>query len=867
VSGGATETIPAAQLDARVRHEFERELADENYRLLTRSAIIFGIIYVLWGAFDYFLVPDRWKEFLLFRLLAAGANTIIVAFAMAPSLRRFSAKAFWLWFFVWGICVCPMLPGTGEAFLAYVLGLIIVFWGIGVIPYWSGFSAFSVLGAIFVPATYAISITPASTPDLFSAHFVLATAVVLATVSAQFRYQLIRSEFHARKGLEREQRKTQELREADKTRALELAEALERAQEVDRLKSEFFANISHELRTPLTLILSPVDELLGKLQPSAERDALKVVRRNATRLLRMIDDLLDLARLEAGGLRLRVVQVDVSSLAQRVSENVSHAAAAKGVDLTFKSTGASPDMFGDPHRLEIILTNLVGNAMKFTPEGGRIAVSAFHNPAGASIEVTDTGPGIPREERDRIFDRFHQTETSERRRQGGVGIGLALARELAQLHGGSLTVESDLGRGSTFTLFLKSGNEHFHTQIVERRQVQMDQHPGRRVEDRDTAVHTRSMEDATVEMRQSQRPPERVLLDRGRVPRILVAEDEPDLRGFIVGVLRDRYEVDAAKDGSEALELIKQHRPDLVLTDIMMPGTSGLDLCAAIKSDPSLRHIPVILLTARGESEAALEGYEAGADDFVSKPFHTRVLQARIRAHLKMRGLSLQLADQARLASAGTLAAGLAHEVKNPLNAAVNAAKVLDSGGSSRVSNEKLMEVIIDALGRIDSVVSALDAHARPADGDDLTPCNVRDAVQSTLNLLEHKLKNRVTVHQDYETTGDVFAPARAFNQVLLNLVDNSIRSGAENIWIELRQLDKQVSVAVADDGPGVPPDVVHRIFDPFFTTRVEGEGTGLGLHLSRRIAQECGGELRYEPRPGGGARFVMEIPAMEQAA
>jgi signal transduction histidine kinase len=227
----------------------------------------------------------------------------------------------------------------------------------------------------------------------------------------------------------------------------------------------------------------------------------------------------------------------------------------------------------------------------------------------------------------------------------------------------------------------------------------------------------------------------------------------------------------------------------------------------------------------------------------------------------------LQLADQARLASAGTLAAGLAHEVKNPLNAAINAAKVLAKGGSTRVPNDQLMDLIIDALARIDAIVSALDAHARPADGDDLTPCNVRNAVQSTLNLLEHRLKNRVMVHQDYETTGDVFAPARAFNQVLLNLVDNSIRSSATNIWIELRQVDKQISVAVADDGPGVPHDMVHRIFDPFFTTRVEGEGTGLGLHLSRRIAQECGGELRYEPRPGGGARFVMEIPAMEQAA
>jgi signal transduction histidine kinase len=375
------------------------------------------------------------------------------------------------------------------------------------------------------------------------------------------------------------------------------------------------------------------------------------------------------------------------------------------------------------------------------------------------------------------------------------------------------------------------------------------------------------MEDATAELRQSQRPSERLLLDRGRVPRVLVAEDEADLRGFIVGVLKETYDVDSAGDGAEALALLKKNRPDLVLTDVMMPGTSGLDLCRAIKEDPSLQHIPVILLTARGESEAALEGYEAGADDFVSKPFHTKVLQARIRAHLKMRGLSLQLADQARLASAGTLAAGLAHEVKNPLNAAVNAVKVLEKGGSSRVSNERLMDIVIDALHRIDGVISALDAHARPADGTDLTPCNVRNAIESTLNLLEHKIRGRVTVHQDYETTGDVFAPARAFNQVLLNLVDNSIRSGAENIWIELRQADKQVSVAVADDGPGVPPDMVHRIFDPFFTTRVEGEGTGLGLHLSRRIAQECGGELRYEPRPGGGARFVMEIPAMEQAA
>jgi signal transduction histidine kinase len=760
---------------------------------------------------------------------------------------------FWAWLFIWSLGISAMLPFVGEGFQAYVLGLSIALFGAGILPYWGFAWSFSSIVACGAVASVGAYFARPSSSELLTFIFVILTTSMVSVVGSMFRVHLKRKEYEARTAL------------AHATD--ELAEALKLAREVDRVKSEFFANISHELRTPLTLILSPVDELLSKLRPSVERDALKVVRRNAARLLRMIDDLLDLARLEAGGLRLRVMQVDVGAVAKRVAENAAPAASARGIDLSFSTQGEPPEMFGDPHRIEIILTNLVGNALKFTPAGGRIGVDVFHNSAGTSVEVTDNGPGISREQRERIFERFHQVENSERRRQGGVGIGLALARELTQLHGGSLSVESELGKGSTFTLFLKGGKDHFHTEIVERRQAQTDEHPSRRMEDRFTDIPRDAMEMVAAELRPSQRPRERILLDRGRLPRVLLAEDEADLRGFIVGVLKESYVVDVASNGAEAQDLMRQNRPDLVLTDVMMPEVSGLDLCRAIKNDPSLQHIPVILLTARGENEAALEGYEAGADDFVAKPFHTKVLQARIRAHLKMRGLSLQLADQARLASAGTLAAGLAHEVKNPLNAAVNAAQVLAKGGSSRVSNEKLMEVIIDALKRIDGVISALDAHARPADGTDLAPCDVRKAVESTLSLLDHKLKDRVMVHQDNGVTGAVFAPARAFNQVLLNLVDNSIRSGAKNIWIELRQVDKQVFIAVADDGPGVSPDIVHRIFDPFFTTRAEGEGTGLGLHLSRRIARECGGELRYEPRPGGGARFVMEIPAMEQAA
>jgi signal transduction histidine kinase len=861
-----TNLANGADITHRGDQSLNAKLSEKNARLLIPWTAVTAVLYLLWAPADFEDFPEFAEKFLLYRTAAIFVASALTLFALRANQPFWRNTAAWLWFPTWAIATAAMIPDTPEYVLSHVIVLFILEWASASFILWRWWWGLTNALAILAIGEVAIAQIEIAGYEADAAHGYLLSGVVLNVVLAVTRYNAAKREHDARHALEQEKLVTESLREAERQRSADLADALRQAQEVDELKSKFFANISHELRTPLTLILSPVDQLLDQLPPSGERDALKVVRRNATRLLRMIDDLLDLARLEAGGLRLRVMQVDVENLAERVKENATPAAKAKDIEMTFSSEDDSPEMFGDPHRIEIILTNLIGNAMKFTPPGGRIQVNVFHNPAGTSVEVADTGPGIAREEQQKIFERFHQTENSERRRQGGVGIGLALARELAQLHGGSLTVESELGEGSTFTLFLMSGKDHFHTELMERRQLQTEHHPGRRVEDRLTGVHTRETQEAAFEVRQSQHPSERILLDRGRVPRILVAEDEVDLRRFIVSVLKGSYDVDAAGNGAEALELMRQNRPDLVLTDVMMPDTSGLDLCRIIKEDAALRHIPVILLTARGENEAALEGYEAGADDFVAKPFHTKVLQARIRAHLKMRGLSLQLADQARLASAGTLAAGLAHEVKNPLNAAVNAAKVLEKGGSTRVSNEKLMRLLIDALERIDGIVSALDAHARPADGTDITPCNVRKAIESTLHLLEHKMK-KLAVHEDYEVTGEVFAPARAFNQVLLNLVDNAIRSGAENIWIELRQADKQISVAVADDGPGVPADVIHRIFDPFFTTRVEGEGAGLGLHLSRRIAQECGGELRYEPRPGGGARFVMEIPAMEQAA
>ena len=834
--------------------ELDTTLSLRNVRLLVPWTIVCGALWIGWSTGDFEHFPDYAKTFLGYRVAAAALGVVISVAALRATSTLTRLRAVWCWFLVWGTATALMIPDTEEYVLSHAIVLFVLQWASSSFMLWRWQWGFTNSLALLAIGELAISQIDVTGYNVDAAHGYLFTGVLVNVTLAKTRYDAAKREFDAQRKLAR----TSE----------DLATALEKANQVDKLKSEFFANISHELRTPLTLIIAPVDEMLSKMVAGPERDTLKIVKRNAARLLRMIEDLLDLARLEGGGMRLRVSDMDLGDLAKRVSDNIRPTCDAKGIDLSFAVVGDSENIFGDAHRVEIILTNLLGNAVKFTPKDGRISVQVFIDDKGGRIEVADTGPGIAAELLSKIFERFYQVQSSERRKHGGAGIGLALAKELAELHGGSLAAQSELGRGSTFKLFIPAGRAHFSDEMIERRNADTDKHPSRRAEDRATmaAPAVIDLTEKEVRLSASSQPEERILLDRGRMPRVLVAEDEDDLRAFIMGVLETQFEVVGAKDGAEALEKLEEARPDLVLTDVMMPGVSGMDLCRAIKENPVTRAIPVILLTALGESQTALEGYGAGADDFVAKPFHTKVLMARICAHLKMRSLALRVADQARLASAGTLAEGLAHEVKNPINAILNAAKVLESGGSSKVPNEKLLKLILDGVRRIDAVVSALNAHARPADGMDLAGCNVREGLDATLRLLAYRL-NGIEVHTDIKLTESVFAAARAFNQVLMNLLDNAIRSEAKNLWVSLNQNDRTVQVTVADDGPGVPADIVERIFDPFFTTRPEGVGTGLGLHLSRTLARDCGGELRYETRQGGGAKFVLEVPAMERTA
>ncbi|HSN53386.1 MAG TPA: ATP-binding protein [Candidatus Sulfomarinibacteraceae bacterium] len=847
---------------------FHKELRKRNLPMLLRTVVVFNFLYLGWGLFDFILVPDRWGLFVAFRLVAVVMNSAVVAVIFQPRFQKYSLEGFWIVAVAYCGFIGPMLPFTGDAFSKYIMGLAVCMMGVGVIPVWRPvWTASSLMAGGLIAAGFFLPQWRGDppVPEVVANSFVIVTAFGLGLVATVFKYDLARRDFLSRVQLATVASRESEARMVLARTSNDLKGALEKLKELDRLKSKFFANISHELRTPLTLILAPLAELAEAATDDAARQHVRVIRRNAERLLGLINDLLDLSRLDAGGLRLNLAETDVRTVAASVSENSLPAAMAEGIDLELDCDAPTRKIWGDAHRLEIVLTNLVSNAIKFTPAGGRIEVRVRDLDSGVRLEVEDTGPGIPEADRVRVFERFFQVHPTDRRREGGVGIGLALAKELVELHGGTISVESPGPTGTTFAVFLPFGRDHIRPEVVERRQQFEEPVVRRRAED--PAVDELPPEGEAPKPAEGISPSDldpadSLLFAGGRRPEILLAEDNPEVRDFIRGLLAGQYEVRIASDGAEALESLRADPPDLLVSDVMMPNLSGTELCRAVKNDPALRSLPVILLTAKVGSEATLDAYAHGADDFVAKPFHPRVLMARIRAQLRLRAMALHMAQQEKLAVVGTMSAGILHEVRNPVNAILNASRAMASGGLDTDTQRQLLEVIGDAAVRIDEITSALDTHARPAEAGRTTTCDLRSGIEATLKLIRHRLDG-VTVHQSYGTDRLARAPAGPVNQVFLNLVDNAVRVGARTLWIGVELAGETLVATVADDGPGVAKDEAERIFDPFVSHRPSGAGTGLGLFLSRRMVEEAGGSLRFDERPGGGALFTLELPAL----
>ena len=410
-------------------------------------------------------------------------------------------------------------------------------------------------------------------------------------------------------------------------------ESVEAAQlrQIDQAKSAFFANVSHEFRTPLTLTLGPLDDVLAGEQgeiPDAASASLSMARRNAGRVLDLINQMLDVARLEAGHTVLQARSVDLVALVRTHLDAFAALAAQKDIAVEVLTPDTTGDVMADPEHLGTILSNLLSNAFKFTPEHGTVRVSVDGNATSARVTVRDSGPGIPAVDLPHVFDRFYQVRNDRAQRPLGTGIGLALAHELAALHGGSLTAESDEGFGSSFTLSLPLGRAHLAPdQIVEApmEEETESRHPAR------PTPHRQLEEAARVTDMPEEDPTDDVLT-------ILVVEDHPDIRTLVRSHLeRAGYRVVEAPDGETGLETARQLVPDLILSDVMMPRMDGLEFCRAIKADPATDFIPVILLTAKAAQEDKLQGLREHADAYLTKPFDPAELLARVEALIALR--------------------------------------------------------------------------------------------------------------------------------------------------------------------------------------------------------------------------------------
>jgi signal transduction histidine kinase/DNA-binding response OmpR family regulator len=420
--------------------------------------------------------------------------------------------------------------------------------------------------------------------------------------------------------------------EEEKKRAEALAE-------IDRAKTLFFSNVSHEFRTPLTLMMAPLEDLLaepGTLAPH-QHERLDIAHRNSLRLLKLVNTLLDFSRIEAGRFQASYAPTDLSQLTSELASAFRSAIERAGLKFIVNCPKLDEPVYVDCELWEKIVFNLLSNAFKFTFDG-EIEISVRKRGAGAELVVRDTGTGIPAQEVSHLFERFYRVKNAHARTFEGSGIGLALVQELAKQHGGSARVESEMGRGSTFRVTIPLGKDHL---------------PADRIDAERTLTSTALGADTYVEealrwlpeIQQVQDDPSSALLVPSELPglegaerrsRILLADDNSDMREYVRKLLSSSCDVQDVSDGEAALGAIRECPPDLVLTDVMMPKLDGFGLLKELRSDERTATIPVIMLSARAGEESRVEGLSAGADDYLIKPFSARELLARVNSHLKM---------------------------------------------------------------------------------------------------------------------------------------------------------------------------------------------------------------------------------------
>jgi signal transduction histidine kinase len=641
-------------------------------------------------------------------------------------------------------------------------------------------------------------------------------------------------------------------------RAQEIQEANQKLREAEKAKSEFFANVSHELRTPLSLILAPLESIQsGKYGavPEKHQKFLQTIHNNAIRLLQLVNGILDFAKYEAGKMKVRLESTNAKVLLRAVLNDFESMLRGKKIELVYDIDSVDRLIMTDRYLLERIMFNLLSNAAKFTEEGGNVRVTADWQNDILTVSVQDTGIGIPENETANLFKKFNQIEGSSTRRFEGTGLGLAMVKEFSELLGGSVHVQSATGVGSTFT-FTCAAPVTIDEPLV---------HTGNNTVSLVPKYKVEATEESTIAPNDSS------------FLKVLVCEDNEELRIYIVSLLQDMCHIKTANNGVTGLQLVASWKPDLVISDVMMPEKDGISVCIEIKSNPDTAKIMVVLLTALTHRDAMLKGWEAKADEYLFKPFHPEELRTRIASLLTIikerRESDYQLElknDQLTKAYSDmeSFSYSVSHDLRAPLRSINGFAHILkdDHIDAFNDKGEAALNAIFRNVSRMNDLIEGLLALSRyDRKVLERSEVNTNQLVRSIINEISRTTEHKavIKVHELMPASAD----RTLLYQVWTNLISNAIKYSSKKLFPEIEigcsQGDGEVIYYVKDNGSGFNMEYANKLFGTF--QRLHGvsefEGTGIGLAIVKRIISKHGGRVWAEGKVGEGAVFYFSLP------
>lgn len=869
--------------------EYESAISYENAR---RTAVFAAVFMLLAASLDWVIVRDKVTEFMLIRAVCAileGCIFWYLTYSKGRGISRFLTQGITILPLV---SICSMIAVTEGGNSVYYAGLNLILVGLSLILRWTFWNSLGMILATFVCYTAAVTISPV-VPDfktLFGNSFFLAVTSIFVLAGSYYYEKLRFSEFCLRRQVE----KSREIVEAQNRQLSELDEA----------KTRFFANISHELRTPLTIMLGISERLRTILSRTSTEPIVHemtvMLEQNGLRLLKLIDDLLDLVRFDTGHADVSRQPTLIVPHIEGLLRSLRHLAEQDRVALLWNCETDSEAIQLDRDKFDKILLNLVINAIKFTPSSGTIEVKVIAKDGLLRLSVEDTGVGIPPDVLPRIFERFWQVDTSSTRKFQGAGIGLALVRSLSEAMDGQVEVISKLGQGTTFTVELPTEAAEMSTDsalesdnplkdggnIAELHRRAALSIPGKMAPKQVATSHQPiSVSSPMIGSRPS-----------GARPLVLIADDEPDIRRFLRMQLED-VDVIEASDGAEALELARLRRPQLALLDHMMPELDGVEVCKRIRADHVTRGIAVIMLTARADEQTKLSALEAGANDFLTKPFSTAELALRLENQIAMARVRRQMIDintelqsaleqikenevlmvrNEKLSALGRMSAGIIHEINNPLNYATAGLHALETFTRSIPEKDQtdfvdILTDIREGVDRVSQIVIDLRKFTRE-DKATTGDADLAEIVTRSRRMVSHQVGKEIEFNLKSPDHALISGNPNQLVQVFINFFQNSIDAIHQRISevggnpgkidVTIDPAGEGWQVTIRDNGIGIPPENLQKIFDPFFTSKDVGKGMGLGLSITHQILQAHQAIVEVDSRPTEFTRFRIAFPA-----